>query len=108
MIGAFQGVGRNLVLFKAKAANWKLVLLKALRRKLEIDNAEGVHINFRHFRHFPYSSDEGCSTTQKLDFLRSRQGSEQFSCFRDIFFSSFCHKKLFFLPQRTRTSQLRS
>ncbi len=21
-------------------------------RKLEIDNAEGVHINFRHFRHF--------------------------------------------------------
>ncbi len=29
VIGAFQGVGRKLVLFKAKAANLKLVLLRA-------------------------------------------------------------------------------
>ncbi len=51
MIGAFQGAGRNLVLFKAKAANSKLETgeVGGVGRKLEIDNAEGVHINFRHF-----------------------------------------------------------
>ncbi len=52
VIGAVQGEGRKLETCAVQGASRKLVLLKALRRKLEIDNAEGVHINFRHFRHF--------------------------------------------------------
>ncbi len=40
------------MLFKAKAANWKLETgaVEGVGRKLEIDNAGGVHINFRHFK----------------------------------------------------------
>ncbi len=59
LIGAFQGVGRNLVLFKAKAANLcfsrrrpQTGAVEGAGRKIQISNAEGVHINFRHFRHF--------------------------------------------------------
>ncbi len=68
------------MLFKAKAAKHTpysfscfrtfvvillLFVVEGAGPKFEIDNAESVHINFRH----SFSNDEGCGATQKLDFL---------------------------------------
>ncbi len=40
VIGAFQGVGRKLVLYKAQAANSKLVLFKVLAANLRLTTPE--------------------------------------------------------------------
>ncbi len=56
------------MLYKAKAANSKLETgaVQGAGRKLGIDNAEGVHINFRHFA-LLVTKDDGLVKSHQTD-----------------------------------------